>query len=154
MIKKVVTTTPTSDAYSAGDALGTGSYTVPGVFSANRPFVTLQSILVQDLTSDTPELVFMFFDSATTSTLTNDSAFAIGADDLHRCIAAVSVTAITNMDDCAILYLNNIEMPLYAANPGGTSNDDNNLYFMIMVGGTSPADWNDKTDLPVVFGFK
>ncbi len=154
MIKKITTVAPSSDAYGAGDALGTGYFTVPGVFGPSRQNVILDYILVQDLTTDTPDMTFMFFDAATTSTLTDNSAFAIGADDLAKCIAAVSVTAVVDCVDCDVKYKNDLGLPLYTPNPGLTTNDDNNLYFMVIVQGSSPVDWNDKTALPVVFGFK
>ena len=82
----------TGTTYADNDAIGTITL-IPNVCGAVTGFFGLQSVVVQDLSNQKSKLELIFFDSAPTSTFTDDGAFTLTDADIKAIVGTVIINA-------------------------------------------------------------
>lgn len=89
-----VALTCAAEAYSDGDSIGTGFFSLTTAARESGGSFTIKSITVADKAKQSSKLSFLFFtDTTLTSTLTAGGALTLTDADLLKCAGAVTVAA-------------------------------------------------------------
>ena len=141
--------TTTSQAYAAGDLVGSAALGFTSVFRSTSVLSgTLQSIIVADqATQGLAAIDFVFFKTATTgTTYTNDAAFAPADGDLGKIIGTVSVLSndYANFSNNGVATVRNIGMPITATTGTGIS--------VAAVNRSTGPSWQTTSDVTVTLG--
>lgn len=138
----------TSQAYTAGDLMGSAALELSSVFRSTSVMTgLLQSIRLGDLTTQQGAFDFLLLDTATTgTTYTNDSAFDLGDGDIAKTLGHVELieSDYSAFNDNGIATVRNIGLPVQATT--GTS------LFVVSIVRSAPT-YVTTGDLKAKFGF-
>lgn len=124
------TVTVTAGAYSAGDVIG-GRITLTNAMRITSGTGVWQDLFITTADGETPELWALLFDSTTASSISDNAAFAWGAGDHAKCLAAVHIAAADwlTIGSDGVLHKQNLGIVVAA-------NGSQNLYAYLVAVGT------------------
>lgn len=138
----------TSQAYAAGDLMGSALLELTSVFRSTAVMTgVLQSIRLADKTTQQSSFDFLLLDTASTgTTYTNDSTFALGDGDLTKTIGHIELygSDYSAFNDNGVATVRNVGLPVSATTGTGL--------FVVPIVRSTPT-YVTTGDLRVTFGF-
>lgn len=139
LVYRPTITISASPNYSSGDAINTGAIALTPF---PRPAGKLVSLTLRDAANQGPALLLLFFRSnPTSSTITDNAAFALHADDLTKHCGTISVLAADwqTVDSKSLAVLGDMQVVHSCAGVDAVGAVNNSLYLVIVANGAYNA---------------